>query len=90
MASSKLYHVRKVAKGIISNRPLNYDMIIGEFDTEAEAIEALDDEAAIEQALFANSIDRPILDYQGDRIVIHVPGEPNFELQIIAESKLTA
>lgn len=90
MTSSKLYRVRKIAKGIINNRPLNYDMIIEEFDTEAEAIEAVEDEAAIEKALFANSASCPILDHQGDRIVLHIPGEPNFELQIIAESQLTA
>lgn len=88
--TSKLYRCRKVAKGYINGRRLNYDMIIGEFDTEAEAIEAAEDEAAIEEALFANSIDRPILDYQGDRVIIHIPGEPNFELQIIAESQFTS
>ena len=69
---------------------LSYDMVIGEFDTEAEAVEAVEDESAIEKALFANSASCPILDYQGDRIILHIPGEPNFELQIIAESQFTA
>lgn len=90
MTGTKLYHCRKVAKGNINGRRLNYDMIIGELDTEDEAIEAVEDEAAIEKALFANSASCPILDHQSDRIILHVPGEPNFELQIIAESRLTS
>ena len=90
MTWTKLYRCRKIAKGYINGRRLNYDMVIGEFDTKAEAVEAVEDEAAIEKALFANSASCPILDYQGDRIILHIPGEPNFELQIIAESQFTA
>lgn len=90
MTCSKLYRCRKVAKGFVNGRRLNYDMVIGEFDTEAEAIEAVEDEAAVEKALFASSSNCPILDYQGDRIILHIPREPNFELQIVAESQFTA
>lgn len=90
MTSSKLYRVRKIAKGIINNRPLNYEMVVDEFSTRDEALDAAEDEAAIEKTLFGNSSNCPILDYREDSIVLHVPGEPNFELQIIVEPTFLA